>query len=80
MGLNWSAIGNILGGHIENFGNNLENGRNTSTTQKKKKKNLSHLPPQPKLKCWGPWVDVAPSHELHAISISKTVSYIFGLG
>ncbi len=38
------------------------------------------LPSKPKLKSWDTWMDVAPSHWLPAISIFKTVSYIFGLG
>jgi hypothetical protein len=41
---------------------------------------LSPLPSQPKLKCWGHWVDAAPSHWLHAIFISRTINYLFGLG
>jgi hypothetical protein len=40
----------------------------------------SPLPPKPKLKSWGAWMDVAPSDWLHAIYISKTINYLFGQG
>jgi hypothetical protein len=38
MGLKSGAIGNILGGHIENLGNNLE--EHISNSKKKKKTGL----------------------------------------
>jgi hypothetical protein len=66
MGLKSDVIGNILGGHIENLGNNWRNGRNTSTTQNKIKIPLP-LAPTTQIKMLG----------LHAISISKTISYFF---
>jgi hypothetical protein len=61
-------------------GTTWEHGRNTSATHEKKTSPPSPVPPKPKLKSWGAPVDAAPSHWLHAISISKTVGYPFGLG
>jgi len=54
IGLNSSAIGTSLGDTLKTWGTTWKNGKNTSATQKKKKKNLSPLTPTTQIKMLGP--------------------------
>jgi len=69
-------LGTPLGNTLRTWGTTWEHGRNTSATHIKKTFPPSPLPPKLKLKSWGSSMDAAPSHWLHAISISKIISYL----